>query len=110
MMEVLLNRVEPGQRIIMFMVPTRVFRIIQTDETAHTFRVEQLVQHTPPGHPSPMGEWKSVTTHGNPIEAWTALMGAAVPAACEAQQNFIHKLKQRMHKREQADRQRIIRP
>lgn len=88
----LLNKVDPPQRAMAFCVPTRVIRVIATDDSFRTFRVEQLVL-TNRNPVDPKGNWTTISTHGS------ATVGAsyndAMNAAMEAQKKMLHQMKQR---------------
>ncbi len=112
----LLNRASLRERVIAHMVPTRVLRIVglyaQTDfrvddnspeYVCHTFRVEQLIEHSGMGGPDPRGEWKTLTTHHNDKQPGAAL-AAAFEAASKAQRDLIYKLRKRMAANQAAQR------
>jgi len=85
----LLNKMEiAGSRVMLFYVPTRIIRVLDVDDTGHTFRVEQLVQT---GHNN--GSWRTLSTHGSEIpgQSWAA----AVEAGRKSQLDLIAKLKAR---------------
>lgn len=90
----LLNKCEPPARVVAFAVPTRILRILQTDEAGCTFRVEQLVEHGGFGGPEPKGDWKTLSTHGNQVPGQS--LSVAFEALWKAQTNLIYKLKKRM--------------
>lgn len=73
----------------MFTVPLRIIRIIATDDSFKTFRVEQLTI-TNKDPQKPHGTWATLSTHGGeqPGAAW----GVACEAACKAQIDLRNKL------------------
>jgi hypothetical protein len=81
---------KPEQTIVCFAVPTRVIRIVQMDDSAKTFRVEQLVWSVPPPHLNCRGTWRTVSTHGSetPWESYPF----ALNALREAQQLLASKI------------------
>jgi hypothetical protein len=85
--EKLINTCAPGETILAVAVPTRVFRIVQSNPSALTFRVEQMVK----------GKWTPLTTHGNQSIPWAAYMDA-LQAGAEAQAKFIKKVRARIAK------------
>jgi hypothetical protein len=90
----LLNKVDtPGHRVMMFMVPLRIVRVISTDDTFMTFRVEQLVI-TGKNPMDPRGTWTTLSTHSGQVA------GAAYQNACkagiEAQADLTRKLERQM--------------
>ena len=90
-MQALLDRNNvPGSRVVAFMVPTRIIRILQIDEAGHTFRVQQLA-------PNP-DRWIDLSTHTNAAVPWEAY-GVAMDAAVKAQLELIRGLKARIEAR-----------
>ena len=90
----LLNKVEPPATAIVYCVPTRIIRVVQTDATMTTFRVEQLVEHGGFGGQQPTGAWKTLSLHTDPREG--AAFAVALNAAWKAQGDLVAKLKRRM--------------
>lgn len=88
-------------RVMLFMVPTRIVRVVATDETLKTFRVEQLII-TGDDAISPRGNWTTLSTHGSEVPGQS--FKPAVDAAHEAQKNLIRKLNRRIEKK------RLVRP
>jgi len=87
-MQALLDTVPEGWRVWLFMVPTRIIRVI-VDSSEKTFRVEQLM---------PLERtWRSLSTHTN-ATAWGAYL-VAFEAACKAQQELIAGLKKKIEAR-----------
>jgi hypothetical protein len=106
MMEKLLHATDvEGARIIAFMVPTRIIRILQVDPAGLTFRVEQLVEHGGFGGPQPKGAWTTLSTHGGTVAG--ACLGVAFESAVKHQQQLIHKLRAKIAARQPRG---IIRP
>jgi hypothetical protein len=96
-LETILNRITvPESRIVAFMVPTRIIRVLQVDPAGSTFRVEQLV--VVPGG----GEWRALSTHANAKDPWAAY-GVAMDAATKAQQDLVRVLKEKI-----ATRQKLL--
>jgi hypothetical protein len=102
----LLNKVEPGQRVMAFAVPLRVFRVICVDETYNSFRVEQLVMTTKSAF-NPRGSWRTLSMHGGqvPFQAYPQ----ALAASHKAQNDLRNKLLKGQLESQQAA-SRIIRP
>ena len=93
----LLNKVEnPAHRIMLFTVPLRIVRLISTDESFKTFRVEQLII-TSKDPSNPRGTWNTLSTHGS--EQPGGAYHDAVEAAIAAQTNLRRKLQQRARNR-----------
>lgn len=99
----LLNKVDsPAQRVMLFTVPLRIIRIICTDESFKTFRVEQLtITNKDPQRPC--GTWATLSTHGGEVS------GASWGVACEAAVRAQAELKSRLMKKAQA-KQKILVP
>jgi hypothetical protein len=83
-LDLLLNQCEPGHRVLMFMVPTRIIRVLEC--TPNTFRVEQLLHK----------DWVTLSTHCDPAEAYGSSLYAAVNAAVAAQEKLKAKIRERM--------------
>lgn len=98
----LLNKADPGQKVVAFMVPLRIIRITATDETCGTFRVEQL-NITGKDPNNPRGAWATLSTHSNPVP-WGAYK-TAFDAAAKAQNDIRTKLQKKM-----AAQQKLVRP
>lgn len=87
----LLNKVEPPQRAVLYGL-SRVIRVIATDETLRTFRVEQLTI-TGRDALAPQGSWHTLSTHSSQAEGQS--YSIAVKAALAAQKKLRRKLQQR---------------
>lgn len=88
----LLNKIEnPNHRVMAFAVPLRMLRIVATDTTFKTFRVEQLVITNQNPH-DPRGNWTTLSTHGSDTPG--AAYNDAGTALLEAQTNLRRKLEQ----------------
>lgn len=94
----LMHKVEANQKIMLFMVPARMLRVIATDDSFKSFRVEQLII-TNKNAQNPRGSWNTISTHSGPQAggAW----GVACKAASEAQTTLLHKMEQRRGSRPQ---------
>lgn len=88
----LLNKCEPGQRVMLYMVPLRIVRILATDENMKCFRVEQLVI-TSKDVQNPRGAWQTLSTHGSevPGQSWAVACEAAVKAQADLKAKLIKK-------------------
>ena len=102
----LLHKVDPGEIIMTFAVPLRIFRIVAVDDTYHSFRVQQLVRTNRDAY-NPKGTWKTLSLHGGkrPFDAYAQ----AIAAAHKAQADLRNKLIKAQQSSQQAV-QRIIRP
>lgn len=91
----LMHKTEPNHKIMLFMVPARALRVIATDDSFKSFRVEQLVLTSKDPH-NPRGSWNTLSTHSGPQPggAW----GVACKAASEAQEKLMHRMQQRQQK------------
>jgi hypothetical protein len=99
----LLNKCEPQHRVVTHCVPTRIIRVLQTDGSATTFRVEQLVEHGGFGTVNPRGAWTTLSTHTDAREG--AAYAVALDAAWKLQVKLIAKLKKKI-----AERAQFLRP
>ena len=102
----LLNKVEPGQCIITFAVPLRIFRVISVDANYNSFRAEQLVRTNKDAF-NPKGTWRTLSVHGSKVP-WQAFT-LALAATHKAQAELRNKLLEAQREAQQAA-QRIIRP
>lgn len=95
----LLNKCEPGQRIMLFTVPLRIIRIIATDEHMKCFRVEQLII-TNKDPQRPFGNWATLSTHGSevPGQSWSVACEAAVKAQADLKAKLLKKSQVRLPK------------
>lgn len=95
----LLNKVDTsGHRIMMFMVPLRIVRVIATDDTFMTFRVEQLVI-TGKNPMDPRGTWTTLSTHSGRVAG--AAYQDAREAGEKAQADLTRKLQRQMAQTQQ---------
>lgn len=99
----LLNKCEPGQRVMLYTVPLRIIRIIATDDQMKCFRVEQLVI-TNKDPQKPHGNWTTLSTHGSevPGQSWAVACEAAVKAQAD--------LKAKLMKKAQANQKKLLVP
>jgi hypothetical protein len=88
----LMHKTDANHKIMLFMVPARALRIVATDDSFMSFRVEQLVITNKDPH-NPRGSWNTLSTHSGPQPG--AAWNVACQAAAEAQQTLLHKLQQR---------------
>lgn len=88
----LLNKCDEGQRVMLFMVPLRIIRVLAIDTEWKTFRVEQLVL-TNKDPSNPKGNWSTLSTHSNPVA------GQAYPVACEAAAKAQNDLRTKLQKK-----------
>lgn len=88
----LLNKCEPGQRVMLFAVPLRIIRVTATDDNMKCFRVEQLVI-TNKDPQKPCGNWATLSTHGSevPGQSWQVACEAAAKAQAELKAKLIKK-------------------
>lgn len=93
----LLHKCEPNQKVMLFTVPIRMIRVVATDTTFKTFRVEQLLLTNKDVH-NPRGSWNTLSTHGS--ETPGAAYQDAVEAALKAQVTLRNKLAQRQAARQ----------
>jgi hypothetical protein len=91
----LLNKTDAGYIPYAFMVPTRVIRVIATENFC-TFRVEQLIRHNS-NNLDPKGTWSTLSTHGS--ETPGMMLNAAMKAGFEAQNKLRAKLQSRVKKK-----------
>lgn len=96
----LLNKCEAGQRVMMFMVPLRIVRVLATDEQMRCFRVEQLVI-TNKDVQNPRGSWQTLSVHGSEVQ------GQSWAVACEAAVKAQAELKAKLTKKAQANGLRV---
>lgn len=87
----LLNKVDPPGRVMLHCVPTRVIRVLSTDDSFKTFRVEQFVVTA---KDPPAGNWVTLSTHGS--EARGQSYSIACEAAYKAQTELKSKLQARV--------------
>lgn len=73
--ELLHAGVKPPAEIMLFIMPTRNFRVVRTDEAGRSFRLEQIVKGG--------REWKPLSSH-NGTFPYESLM-PAYNAGCKAQ-------------------------
>lgn len=80
----LLHKVDPGEQIMTFAVPLRIFRVVAVDETYHSFRVQQLVRTNKDAF-NPRGTWKTLSLHGgkHPWDSYTSAFAAAHKAQAD---------------------------
>jgi hypothetical protein len=97
--EALLNKCEPGNRIIAFAVPTRIIRMVQVGEDALTFRIEQLVEHGGFGTPNPKGAWTTLSSHSSDKKIPGESLGPAFGALIQAQKILVARLTAKMKAR-----------
>lgn len=83
-----MNRHEPGQKVMLFCMPTRVIRLTAIDDSYRTFRVEHL-QLTKRDPNDPKGQWATLSTHGSETP-WTTY-DQAMERAFEAQASILRK-------------------
>lgn len=90
--------VMPGAAIIAFMWPTQIVRVLRTDESGKTFRVEQIVEASGTEE-APQGRWRALTTHTNATTPWGAYP-VALNAAKAAQNKLVGLAHERVARRE----------
>lgn len=99
----LLNKTDHGYVVYAHMVPTRIFRIVRSENWC-TFRVEQL-HRTNRDNLSPKGTWATVSTHGDAQPG--AMLQTACLAAKKAQEDFQIRLQKKLDARIQEQVRRI---
>ncbi len=101
----LLNKTEPGWFVFAHMVPTRIFRIIATENFC-SFRVEQF-SRTNKDNFNPRGTWRTISAHTDQIPG--RMCQTACNAAIKTQNDFISKMQKKMERRvDEAIRQRNL--
>jgi hypothetical protein len=100
-MVALLNKIDAPMIAVAYMVPLRIIRVVATDDTFTTFRVEQL-SVVGRDKNNAMGTWTTLSSHrgDHPGEAYQI----AYAAATKAQEDLRRKLARRIQQSQQAVR------
>lgn len=102
----LINRIAPPARVISYCIPTRIIRVIATDDTFRAFHVEQL-SITSKDPNNPQGNWHTLSSHADAVEG--ASYSVALLAAYKAQDDLKRKLEARRAKLLEQTKPRLVR-